>query len=431
MEINYKLYAIFLFIIILVLIYLLNRTPTDYNELIEEIKEGFEVDDYIELDNVYFDLSNIVNLSEETNIEDILKKVDIDKKCNGITVLKSTANTYNKYYKITNLNSSYSELQGSGEQRLNSTKYKTYIKKSVAGSSKLLITKDNIESNFFNIRGKSNMYMGIKDDHLCGINKSEVQISNLYDNVKLKFVNGLYGTDNISIRLYNNNLPNDMYITHNYPVNRKLTLKKITLTDGDEIKKKASFRVLSGLTQEGISFKILGFENIYFKLAGNNNKIDSIIVEKILNDRDRNANELIQLQKLATFYFSPDIEVINPGTNINDLATNLMANDMTTNNEDDNSVSSVTKEDKIRILKNKNMNSLEKQSFIIDTQNKKIKDMELLHFSNIGKIGREFANQSAKLALAKYLTEKDDIDLLNSKGLVPGSNMPSVQSFKS
>jgi hypothetical protein len=454
MEINYKLYGVFLFIIILVLIYLLNRNVSKYNNVIEKINEGFGneedtdvdnvEDNYKELDNVYFDLTKLIKLQTPLTLNGILKKCNSDKKCKGITILKNESTsenvslpeneTYNKYYLIIDTKSSYSLLQGSGEQRYVATNYKTYLKKTVPGSEKLVLSDDTIESQFFTIRCKGNMLMGVKNNQLCGINKYTVQIDQLYDNIKIKIVNGLYGDGNISIKLYNNNVNDNMYITHNYPSNRKLILKKITESDGDEIKKKATFRVVSGLLKEGFTIKILEYDNMYIKLSGNNNKIDYMTIDKILNDNDISIKDLVELKNSATFYFNPDIEVITtPNSNINELNDKITeVNDNIDSNENEEvSVSTITQEEKIRRLKNKNINSLDRQSLLLENQNKKIKDMELLHFSNIGKVSREFANQSAKLALAKYIKEKDDIELLNSKTISPGDNMPSVQSFKS
>ncbi len=82
-------------------------------------------------------------------------------------------------------------------------------------------------------------------------------------------------------------------------------------------------------------------------------------------------------------------------------------------------------------MKNKNLNTLERQYLMLENQNKQINNLEFLHTSNISKIGREFANQSARLALGKYIKEKDDIDILKEKtSITPGFNMPSVDSFR-
>jgi hypothetical protein len=78
-----------------------------------------------------------------------------------------------------------------------------------------------------------------------------------------------------------------------------------------------------------------------------------------------------------------------------------------------------------------NNNYLDKQSIILENQNNRIKNMENVHFANISKIGREFANQSAKLALSKYMKEKDDIEVLKSTGISSVDSMPSVKSFRS
>ena len=82
-------------------------------------------------------------------------------------------------------------------------------------------------------------------------------------------------------------------------------------------------------------------------------------------------------------------------------------------------------------MKNKNLNTLDRQQLMLENQNKQINNLEFLHINNISKIGREFANQSARLALGKYIKEKDTIDLLKqNKPITPGENIPSIDTIK-
>ena len=93
----------------------------------------------------------------------------------------------------------------------------------------------------------------------------------------------------------------------------------------------------------------------------------------------------------------------------------------------------LTPEEKANKMKHKNLYNLEKQALMLENQMKMINSYDFIHKNNISNIGREFANQSANLALSKYLQEKDDVNLSakNSSSIVNnGLNTPSVSQFK-
>ena len=75
-------------------------------------------------------------------------------------------------------------------------------------------------------------------------------------------------------------------------------------------------------------------------------------------------------------------------------------------------VRSLSTDEKVKLMKKTNINKLETQVSDLHNQSKKIDDMNYYHFNNINYIGREFANQAAELSLSKFLIEKEEIQKL-------------------
>ena len=82
-------------------------------------------------------------------------------------------------------------------------------------------------------------------------------------------------------------------------------------------------------------------------------------------------------------------------------------------------------------MKTLNLYKIDKQNSLLDNQTNMISAYDFIHNNNISNISREFANQSAHLALSKYLQEKDNIEKIknsNDNNLV--DNSPSINKLK-
>lgn len=446
----YKIYGVSLFIILLLLIYLLNR------KIETDIEEGFStIDDYVILNKAVFNdsLTNPFTVNPLATIKEILNSDEIkdDKLCLGIIIpfdynSKDSNQKVALYYKIYDTENCYTSIVGSGEERNNALNYKTYIKKSVYDNNRKCLTEDDLSKSNFTIQNINDMYLCVDaNNNLVSLNKFKVQIDNLYVNTKFKFVSGLHGKGNVSIQFIDKK-GDILYLTHNFPSTKQLSFIKISSDDGMDVKKRASFRLVSGLSGKGFSIKLFGITDTYIKLMGKNSKSDSVIVERVILNystynnisiKDKNDIKIKEdtiKKELASFKFGPEIIIINPSPSSTPQSGKYIPNYDLLNETDDyetKKISKISKEDKIKILKNKNNNYLDKQSIILENQNNRIKNMENVHFANISKIGREFANQSAKLALSKYMKEKDDIERLKSTGVSSVDSMPSVESFRS
>ncbi len=448
----YKIYGVSLFIILLLLIYLLNRK----NDININIEEGFTtINDYVFLNKTVFNssFSNENRVDPLATVEEILDSDSVknDKLCLGITIpFDYNSNNNNQkvglYYKIYDTENCYSSLVGSGEQRNNALNYKTYIKKNVYNGNRQCLTEDDLSNSFFTIQNTNDMYLCIdSNNNLVSLNKFKIQLDNLYDNTKFKIVSGLYGRGNISITFTTKN-GDILYLTHNFPSSKQLSFQKRSSDDSIDVKKRSSFRLVSGLSKNGFSIKLFGITDTYIKLMGKNTKSDSVIVDRIIlnyssyngiptsNPKDVAINQDTIKKELASFKFAPELIITETSPSSTSQPGKYIPNyDLLDeeNAEEIKKISKVSKEEKVRLLKNKNINYLDKQSMILENQNNRIKDMENLHFANISKIGREFANQSARLALSKYIKEKDDIEVLKKTGVSPVDSMPSVESFRS
>jgi hypothetical protein len=170
--------------------------------------------------------------------------------------------------------------------------------------------------------------------------------------------------------------------------------------------------MVDGLANEGFSLKMIGFPDIYILASARTPNLLNILPIE-LSDND--------YKNLGTFYIKPELtkELNAKNLNNNDKSNNDMTGNLTT-------------EEKAKKMKNKNLYTLEKQALMLENQMKMINSYDFIHKNNISNIGREFANQSANLALSKYLQEKDDVNLSaqNSSSIVNnGLNTPSVSQF--
>ena len=432
MKVNHTIYGVILFLILIALIYILNKNKN--NKIITEYFDSTPTPspsqtpynlnkDYVVYEKSYFNLDG--SKLQNKTLDECLKSCNNEKKCKGITIDSSNNVGIDSSDKFTcniikDTKTCYSKFQGSGLQRSESQNYTTYLKKSVPSSGQLCLSDTNLGQPLM-IKAKHNLYLYIDNNKLYTTKQPKIEYDKLYDKAKFKIVKGLYGLDTISIQPYNSS---NLYLTHNFPREKSISLKQIndddTNTNLEDLKKNASFRIVSGLSNKGYSIKILNFPNMYFKLNNNNKEINEVSIDSIENKSNTELNEL------STFYIVKELEVVKDedlGKFENDYSEEIQ--------EEEDSVSSLTQQDKYKIMKNKNLNTLERQYLMLENQNKQINNLEFLHTSNISKIGREFANQSARLALGKYIKEKDDIDILKEKTTItPGFNMPSVDSFR-
>lgn len=412
MELNgvkkHTIYGIVLFLILLGLIYLLNKK----NNII--IEEGFEgvgvVDNFIMYKKAYFDLDNKFPLDEKIKTKyDVLNSCMKDKNCMGITF-----DDDNNYYIIKNIKTCYSSLLGSGIQKADAKNYTTYLKKSVPASDKLCVKPNDT----FTIGNDGNLYLCDIDNQIYGIETNKIQFDKMYDNCRFKIIDGLYtSTANATVSIQVEKAGNQYCLIHNFPRNKNIVLKDIKEITTDVLKKNASFRLVGGLSNEGFSIKILDIPNTFLRFENQNNNT------RLIATTVENKNN-IEINNLATFYMKPEIEKVD--ITPESIEKEIKNNDEITD-EGDQGVTSLNKEEKIKRMKNKNLSVLERQSLLLEQQNKKINGMELVHIGNIGKISREFANQSAQLALGKYLKEKNDIDILQKNN---PDNTPSVEKFR-
>ena len=73
------------------------------------------------------------------------------------------------------------------------------------------------------------------------------------------------------------------------------------------------------------------------------------------------------------------------------------------------------------------MLNIDKQTNLLDNQTNMMNAYDFIHKNNMSNISREFANQSAILALSKYFEEKENMKKITSQGLP--DNTPSVSSM--
>jgi hypothetical protein len=375
----YKFYGIILFIFLLILIYLLNMN-NNQNQHNQYTQEGFDnLDDYINIPGVAFnsDSNNLINLDTPLSLENVLKQCNTDA-CKGITIISSNnPDSITSFYKIKDLNSSISRLQGSGSQRINAKKATSYIKRSVQNIDKLYLSEDTMRNQTFNIC-HGDMYLCVINNKLQFMNKYKIQAKKLINSTKFKISER--PNNNIAIQDANTG----KYIIHNFPSNDYLTL-----SEGSNVSNENSIFRITAFNQNGFVLKLVGFTDMYVSYSNHkDNKENNVIVTKIVAREDT---------KSAIFNFGLDIE----DTEIS--LDNQPVEMYEVSNAPENV--GLTQKDRLVIFKNKNSNIIDKQSAVLEDQNNKIKNLEMLHFSNIGDISREFAYQSAKLAFSKYMNE--------------------------
>ena len=386
----YKIYGIIIFIFLLILIYLLNINNQESGT--QYIQEGFYAlsDDYERIDGVGFNSNsdNITNLNTSLILEDVLKECNTDK-CKGITIIENDtddSNNIKAFYKITNLDSSISQFQGIGNQRINAKKYVSYLKKSIPGIDKFYLSEDTMANQTFNIC-LGDMYLCVVNNQLQFMNKYKIQIKKLTDSTQFKI--SQRPNKNIAIQ----HVKTSKFIVHNFPSNNYLTLDNYNESN----EQNSTFRMTS-FNNNGFALKLSGFSDMYIFYNKNqntdNNNESNIMVVKI-KDKDN--------LKAGIFKFGLDLEIIDTKS-IGEVEPT--ESPLQVKSSDDNTL---TQQDRLVIFKNKNSSILEKQNAVLEDQTDKIKGLEMLHFSNIGDISREFAHQSARLAFSKYLTETQQI----------------------
>jgi hypothetical protein len=423
MKINHQILGVLLFIGILVLIFLLNNNINNGETQKQDLKEGFEnqLDNYDILDNSFFDLS--VTPWNDINLEEALEKCSKISSCIGITRKKKlnnnntpspdedTENTLT--YPILKIGTCYTKFMGGPLEKSRAQFYKSYLKKNMVGAN-VCLNERNIE-NYFSFITKNNLYWCVNDNDktLKLLNASRIGQSKIFSKAKFKIVPGFFSNGSISIQVSkissstDNNEPT-YYIVNDYPKQETLFVREIGENESDW-KKRASFKMIQGLSKEGLSLKIIGLDDIYFKYDGDSMKVGTI------EDAEKD---------IATFFTTTAISEENVSISQNEL-------DSSSTNEVNQKIIDLSPQEKFLKMKNKNLLSLDKQQMMLEEQNKKINNYQYVHAGNIGRISREFANQSAELALSKYLKEKETIDdLLNkNKGKVI-DNSPSVSQLK-
>ena len=427
---NHQIYGILLFVSILLLIYLLNKNYTQRNQDIiynVNMTEGFDssptpnpiLDNYIEYDNTYFDIGPENEIKNRT-LEELLMECDNNPNCYGITKLKNSKNDDNtSFFNIKNINSCKTQYQGSDLEKELSKNYITYIKKDFPNSDKLCLNLNEQIKEFSKLNSISSIYgyndlvWTIKNNKIELITAALIDVNNYYNLCKFKIVEGLYGKNTISIKYEIDGFPTQ-YVVNEYPKKNYLFLREIKDNDLDW-KKYASYKMVNGLSKEGFSLKVLGFPDIYVIANGKTPNLLNIVSIELTDD---------DTKTLGTFFIKPELTKEINDENSSDFSKKL--ND--TNNDINLSI-----EEKTKKMKSKNLYTLEKQAAMLENQMNMINSFDFIHKNNISNIGREFANQSANLALSKYLAEQENIksagDNWNSI-LANGSNMPSVSKFK-
>jgi hypothetical protein len=233
---------------------------------------------------------------------------------------------------------------------------------------------------------------------------SRVDANNEFNLTKFKLVTGLYGKNTVSIKFEISGFPN-AYIVSEYPKKTYLLVKEINDNAPNDLKKSASFKIVNGFIKSGFSIKIIGFPDMFvssIKMGDNKSMVGISMVE---NEDMQNATFYIKSQ-LSTDYIKNNELEINSEKEMGDM--------------DEFGI-----QDKIKKMRSKNLYTLDKQSNLLENQTNTINDYNFTQKTDISDISREFANQSANLALTKYLEEKNDIDNLKKSKNQMIDNIPS------
>jgi hypothetical protein len=381
---NHQIYGVILFAFILILIYLLNRINS--NEGFENNTETSYIDNFNIYDNVYFDTNKeIKNIS----LENALLKCINNNQCLAITKDKIK----NIFYEISNIDLCKTSYQGSTLENDMSKNYITYIKKTVDNNSLSCITDDSM-NKIISIQTSDLKTWIVKDTKIELSSIAKVDANNEFNLTKFKLVKGLYGKNTVSIKFDLSGFP-DTYVVNEYPKKTHLSLKQIT-DNQQSLQKSASFKIVNGFSKSGFSIRVIGFPNMFISgmSVGENKNI--IGVSMVENEDMINATFYIKGELSTDYIKNNDMESNKPNENTDDIA--------------DFGV-----QEKVKKMRTKNLYTLDKQSNLIENQNNIINNYNFIHKTNIGDIGRAFANQSADLALSKYLEEKNEIDRIKNQ----------------
>ncbi len=390
---NHQIYGVILFAFILILIYLLNRMKS---------KEGFVtpsgslLDNFDIYDNVYFDNDKQLR---NTTMDNALSKCMNNNQCLGITKHK----TEDIFYEITNIDVCKTPYQGSDLEKDESTKYITYLKKSV-NKDTLSCVSDNIMDTIVSIHSDNLKVWNVRDSKIELSSIARIDANNEFNLTRFKLVKGLYGRNTVSIKLEVRGFPNT-YVVNEYPKKTYLMVKEIGDNSSTELKKSASFRIVNSMSKSGFSIKIIGFPDMIISSI-NLGENKSLLGISLAENEDA---------KSATFMIKSELSV--------DYIKN---NDMEADNQKDMSeMDDFGLQDKIKKMRTKNLYTLDKQSNILENQTNMINNYNFTQKTDISDISRAFANQSANLALSKYLEEKYDIDNLKNSREQMIDNIPS------
>jgi hypothetical protein len=391
---NHQIYGVLLFAFILILIYLLNRINT--NEGFTNNNEYSNVDNFNIYDNVYFDTNKeIKNIS----FENALLKCINDNQCLAITKDK----TNNIFYEVSNIDLCKTSYQGSDLEKDKSKNYITYIKKSNDNNMLSCVTDDSMNKIISIHTGDLKAWI-VKDNKIELSSIAKIDINNDFNLTKFKLVKGLYGVNTVSIKFEISEFPNT-YVVNEYPKKTHLSLKEINGNQQD-LKKSASFKIVNGLNKSGLSIKIIGFPNMFItgmNIGENNNIMGVSLIE---NEDIMNATFYIKDELSTDYIKNNDLESSTP--------------------KKKEEVDDFSLQEKVKKMRTKNLYALDKQSNLLENQNNIINNYNFIHKNNIGDIGRSFANQSADLALTKYLEEKNEIDRIKTQSQSKMvDNMPS------
>jgi len=404
---NHQTYGILLFLLIITLFYLLNRS----NKL--EKREGFvdgSNEKYHEYQSSYFnDSEPRGDKWKDQTLEQCFKTCDNDKKCLGVSrQVYDSANLKATCYPIYSTKSCKSTHQGSGQERTNARNYNSYIKKTLEDHEHLCLAANNLNRDL-SIICTNDLYWLLEDEKMVGYSSTYIEIDERYRQAGFKIVDGLAGDGTVSFEPLNNKYSNHC-VVHQYPRKEQLFIMEKSKLKTVNDKARASFRVSQGLNGQGLSIRIIQYPEVYVQFENKKKKGDRLIAVPIEKNR--------HLYDLATFYFHDVIDK----KNISDSVKQMEESDVLV----------VTPQEKNRKARTKNLHSLEKQKALLESQNQQILNFDFTQANQVNYIGRELAKQASHIELGNYLQEQESFALLQKKlGKTnqTGDNMPSKENF--
>ncbi len=431
---DHRIYGIIIFVGIILLIYLLN-----YNQSNNSLSlEGFEgestssptstlplseqelLSQYYTYDNTFIDLSNKIAIpqgSTALSLADALTICNRNQNAIGLTKDKTVINTY---YLILKNNYCKTRYMGSDLEKDKAGNFKTFIKNTIKNSDIMCLNDDSFDKRYISIGGNYNLcWMVGNDDKIESVDLSKLNATGKYINSRFKIVKGLGGTNTISFKYVENGKP-DRYIVNDYPKKSYLFLREINSNEFDW-KNKASFRISPSLTYNSsdnitnnnknkYSLKIMGFPNMYIIANEISKNFLNIVSSESLDVESYNKTDFMFLAELTKDTISEIEKDLIPSNEMNEVN-----NDLSPSN-------------KLQKMKTTNLYTLDKQTNLLDNQTNMMNAYDFIHKNNMSNISREFANQSAILALSKYFEEKENMKKITSQGLP--DNTPSVSSMK-